>query len=314
MPVLVLLLSLIGNYFIFRDSGELLTEDFTISEVSSSINSGSSFFDLYSESSSYEFGFYFNSSISNELIYSYISSNSNSLDFVDYSSYLGIPLYSCTLFDFTIHQINEGFSYTATASFNLLKIYDDFILAVSSGYYDNTYMFIWSSSDFVVDSWIISEGWNNGFDNSIYLDTPYLPNSNEFSLDVTSENQIYYHNFLNAIKSFVSYSTYITETIINTNNSYNFVIPQVINDKVYYMSFFDVSLFNTDNTFIKFQLPFLRNAFESVFNILNFESSYVSSFVLTSFTWMIQLLLLHVVVDTLAFIFKMYHKLMDKVV
>ena len=80
------------------------------------------------------------------------------------------------------------------------------------------------------------------------------------------------------------------------------------------LSFFDITLLQTDNTFIKFQLPFLRNSFESVFNILNFESSYVSSFVLTSFTWMIQLLLLHVVVDTLSFIFKMYHKLMDKVV
>ena len=147
--------------------------------------------------------------------------------------------------------------------------------------------------------------------NRLYNELSSFPNNEIFSTYFVLNAGWNNSNYFNLIVDSDSY-TY-NETI---NNLPLIFVPPVFVDtlKAEKLSFFDITLLQTDNTFKKFQLPFLRNAFESVFNILDFESSYVSSFVLTSFTWMIQLLLLHVVVDTLAFIFKMYHKLMDKVV
>ena len=188
-------------------------------------------------------------------------------------------LFSCDIFSIVVFDILGESNPEAMLLLYVSMTTDDmYCLYISNPFYSKLSSL--PENEIFSTYGVLNAGWNN---------------SNYFNLTVDSDSYTY------------------NESI---NNLPLILVPPVFVDnlKAEKLSFFDITLLQTDNTFKKFQLPFLRNAFESVFNILEFESSYVSSFVLTSFTWMIQLLLLHVVVDTLSFIFKMYHKLMDKVV
>lgn len=271
MPVLVLLLSLIGNYFVFRGLGDTLFVEEPIYATDFEIESTVVPNNIYVDD------IYINRHLTVEETVSILST----IDFDIYnengmgeSSYIFL-----STDDVVIYIMNLGPMYGITLN--------------------GTPIF---SSIAIPEMGINFVGWNNTSDGLIYA--------------------FYLFHINGDLKPFTSLaSTYL----VGTQNSklidlfsitpFVYISPgDIIGETTKLISLFDYSLINTDNTFKKFQLPFLRNVFESVFNILEFENSYVSSFVLTSFTWMIQLLLLHVVVDSLAFIFKMYHKLMDKVV
>ena len=300
MPILVLFISLFGNYLIFQKTGSDLSTSYEVEELSVlPFSENNNYFVNGSKSID---SFYFSTYLSvDEVLVKILDSN---LTFVDYSSVIpGLYFSSLGLLEVSSNNI------IYSIPFGILRLGDVY----SIGFLDMTYTFssngmflYWFSEDLSFMGFDFVQGWI--FD---YTDFNYNI-LNDFGVSsanfIGSLNTDYYINF------YPIFTPLISADYILLNNTSNFVFTQVIKDEVFYMSFFDVSLYNTDVTFKKFQLPFLRNVFESVFNILEFENSYVSSFVLTSFTWMIQLLLLHVVVDTLAFIFKMYHKLMDKVV
>ena len=302
LPLLVLFISLLGNYNIFKFKGDLLSQDYSTSYSDFVELEYRSFNDLYSTTG--DFVFYFNNTLSNEEIFTYFS-NSNDLSFWDVSSYIGLPFELCDLFSFEYTFIEDGYtsSYT-TCSLELIRYNSsDYILCFK---YSDNRIFIWSSVELDTPFGYISEGWNNNFNDFIYSYTPSFSTCCEFETE--------YSSYLDYISPVISYAPYYEYVTFNGTNSLNFVIPQTIDGNTYYMSFFDVSLYNTFNTFDKFTLPFLNNAFSGLFNLLGFETGFLNSFVNITFTWMLQLMLLHVVVDTFAFVFKIYHKLMEKVV
>lgn len=304
MPVLVLFLCLIGNYFIYRDTGDNLeinyTKEFFKRESSPVFEEDFNYF-----SSSY--GLYMPTYLSDDEVLDHIISADlpyTSMEEV-IPGLLFSPILTFTLNGDSIENV-------------LLMIFqfgNDYAIGLIDTSKLNDFLsnliLVWCSADLTLLGNTIFKGWQGYVYDDFNFDFLNIYSPSNFDFFTVAYNYITESNLdlLYPLFTCMPTASYIS---YNYNGYFQFEI--IDKDIKSYGSFFDISLINTDNTFKKFQLPFLRNAFESVFNILEFETSYVSSFVLTSFTWMIQLLLLHVVVDTLAFIFKMYHKLMDKVV
>lgn len=69
------------------------------------------------------------------------------------------------------------------------------------------------------------------------------------------------------------------------------------------------------NSFKSFTIDSLYDTFYSVFELLGFNdlTTNTSGLLIVILVWFTQLMLLHVIVDVLTFIFKVYHKLMERV-
>lgn len=85
--------------------------------------------------------------------------------------------------------------------------------------------------------------------------------------------------------------------------------------KVESVNLLNNTLLSCNNVFSSFTLDWLVDSFLNVFDLIGITdvTSTSSTFFIIVFTYFVQGLLIHVIVDVLTFIFKVYHKLMERV-
>lgn len=79
------------------------------------------------------------------------------------------------------------------------------------------------------------------------------------------------------------------------------------------LNIINIVLSDTNEIFNQFIWFDLYNVFNNLFDSLSFNvTSDISIFIMITFTWFVQGMFLHILVDTLTLVPKMYHKLMER--
>ncbi len=71
----------------------------------------------------------------------------------------------------------------------------------------------------------------------------------------------------------------------------------------------------SNSVFSSFTISWLIDSFKRIFEIIGISdiSSISSTFIIMVLVWFVQMMLIHVIVDCLTFIFNLFHKLMERV-